>query len=214
MSVGDAAIEVYQVFVGWAGQWYHASGRSAFQASLHYSPGGLTAANSDAAFAAFAPMRLSESQYWYAKAGLAFDCDLGGGLGWRAAIAGQATDSPLPDTEQLSIGGADAVRGYVADDGTFDTGVIARSELRLARWSSAGDPSTAFVLQPYVFADGGYAMTMHDSVAVGALSAGVGFDFALGTNLAGTVNAAHVLRDAPASSAGDWGVDFKVTGRY
>ena len=74
----------------------------------------------------------------------------------HADLRGQATASPLVDTEQFSLGGQDTVRGYLESAVTGDNALGGTFELRspsLLGWLPKGNEGRLFA-----FIDGGYAM--------------------------------------------------------
>ena len=114
------------------GRYQAALERSAHRTSLLgeviYSPGDLTDANRDEAFAGIRAGAVSEYTYLRGQVRHVRRLPAQASLVWRAG--GQWTDAPLLPSEQLSLGGHDRVRGYQERDGLGDKGYWGSLELR------------------------------------------------------------------------------------
>lgn len=211
LVIDQAAAEVYQAAVGWSDTW-----SGVFPGSLTItgrgSPGGLSAANSDAAFAAYSQGRVTSARYTYASVNGSVRHDLFAGFALSETFIGQAATNPLPDTEQAGLGGLDAVRGYVSDDGSYDHLAVLRSELMLPRLDF-GAGGGAISIAPYTFADLG-AGALFGGTTVKAASAGVGSRIAIGQAFTGEVAVARAFIAGPATPANAWASYVKVLGRY
>lgn len=212
LPVSDDAIEVYQLYGGWTDSWSDAIGKASAGFSIHVSPGDITADNSDAVFGAYSSGRVTDASYAYLDFDLMRLVKLGEGWTFQSTVNGQVAGQALPDTEQIAIGGASAVRGYTSDDGSFDAGVVARNELRAPaiQLGSAG----AFVLSPFALIDVGYGRDEATADDLTIASAGVGADLSIGNVILANISAAYALTDATVTKAGDWRADVRVTAKY
>src|SRR5262249_155053 len=134
---------------------------------LVLSPGGMTGANTDAAFEQLVPG--AASNYVYDRIGLTRLTLLPHGLSWIARTTGQLSNRNLLDSEQLSLGGQDSVRGYDTDTALGSEGILVSNELRAPAVSLPGQ----IQLQPGVFWDWGYVnqvRTIQDTVNSATLS--------------------------------------------
>ena len=108
-------------------------GTSSLTQTLVYSPGHLTGANTDAAFQPNATQfgRFgATADYVYAHTEIDRVTRLPFGALWTLRLIGQVSSKPLLDTEQLSVGGPDLLRGYEPNSINGDEGVIVSNEIR------------------------------------------------------------------------------------
>lgn len=206
--IAETAAEIAQVFAGWSNTIADDGGHTALGVELHLSPGGLTSDNSDVAFSDYSATRVDSARYGYLDLELArrthlpFDLSLDNELSVRLATG------PLIGTEQMSLGGNAAVRGYLPDDGAFDAGAVLRNTLRLPplRWHGA--------VTPFVLADFGMGGDLSNGDATLFASIGAGAEFSLAGQFDGTLSAAMALTDREATKAGDVNVSVQIGGRY
>lgn len=92
------------------------------------SPGGLSALNTDAAFAAQQPG--ARAEYAYARLTLDRVTVLPFHMAWHAAVTAQLSTGNLLPSEQLTFGGVQSIRGFVEQGTTRDEGVVWQNELR------------------------------------------------------------------------------------
>lgn len=212
VSAEKFPIEVYQLFFGWEHLWQVGNTANSFDITVHGSPGGLTEGNSDAAFTAYSS-RLTDSRYAYARANYSALTRLPAGFGLGIATTGQISTGPLPETEAIAVGGMNTVRGYVMEDGNYDSAAIVRNELLLPALEQSVVESLPVSVRGFVFLDAGYGYN-YNAPSATMVSAGVGIDVNVAKNFSATVSVANALTDAPVTKQGDWGVDVRVTGRY
>jgi hemolysin activation/secretion protein len=155
---------------------------------LHISPGGLNANNTDQAMSTFTRGRVSNSDYQYLNVHLTQLSRLPKSWSVRNELIMQLSSNALPNTEQAGIGGEGLVRGYLLDDGAYDSIFVSRNELHLPTFNMFGDNS---LLMPYLFVDGGYGRNHHNAGSQHALSAGIGMDYQLGSTLSASASVAH-----------------------
>jgi hemolysin activation/secretion protein len=137
--------------------------------------------------AAFRDVRAdAESGYAIGLAGLSRLQRLPGDWSLVVRADGQWSDAALLPSEQVGLGGFDAVRGYREREFLVDSGLVASAELRTPVWGwMAPQPLRAGAgsgLQALAFADYGRGETegLRD---VEVSSAGAGLRYQLGRNL-------------------------------
>lgn len=198
--------DVIQAQLGWNGAWNAGSaGRMTFDFSGRYSPGGLGDGNGDGDFVRFTQGRVRESRYAYGRLLFGRTQRLPRGFAVVQRAAAQLALDPLPDTEQLSLGGTGGVRGYSVDDGGYDAGVVLQNELRapeLSRWR--------WRLSPYLLLDAAYLKDQFNGRDVTPLSLGLGADLRRSERLAAGAALTYAATDAPSTSAGDWRLDLRM----
>jgi hemolysin activation/secretion protein len=212
VNVLETAEEVYQVYLGWSGVFTDARGRTSIDLTLHDSPGGLSPLNTGAGFNTFSDGRVTSAAYAYVNLQASRTTRLPKGWTLTDEIIAQYSGSPLPDTEELGVGGQDLVRGYTLDDGAYDTAIVSRNELR----------SPAFAVLPrawrrpdqlstFAFIDGasGSENLVHKSAR--PISTGLGADYLLGSHLYLNLTGAYALEDSLFTKAGNLMLETKAT---
>jgi hemolysin activation/secretion protein len=215
VDVLSGAVEVCQLYLGWSYAGSDPLGRTLVNATLHISPGRVDARNSGADLATFTKGRVTDADYQYLTLEISRTLRLPAGWSASSSLLAQYADRPLPDTEQLGVGGFDLVRGYTLDDGAFDSALVLRNELRApALQAFAGRPLLASALQPYAFVDAGYGQDRRFGKIARPLSTGLGADLALGSYATLSASAAYAVNDAAFTKGGDAFVQVKATARY
>jgi hemolysin activation/secretion protein len=212
VDVLDNAEEVYQLYLGWSGVFTDAQGTTSVDLTLHDSPGGLSPQNTGAGFSTFSNVRITSADYAYANLQASRTTRLPKGWIVSNEIIAQYSRSPLPDTEQLGVGGQDLVRGYTLDDGAYDTAVVLRNELRPPAFAVL--PSAWRVpdqLSPFAFVDAGTGSEQLIHKSAHPASTGLGADDRLGRNLAISLTGAYALEDSLFTKAGDLMLETKAT---
>lgn len=95
---------------------------------------------------------LARPDYFYVRGDGTVTAHLPAGFRFTVRIAGQWTAEPLLSYEQLAVGGADGVRGYLAAEELGDTGVKGTVQLQTPTWSW-GRPQ---LLNAFVYYDDGH----------------------------------------------------------
>jgi hemolysin activation/secretion protein len=108
-------------------------GQTQFTGALFASPGNLTAGNRQAAFTADAPG--ARPRYLYGNAALTRVTFLPAGFSLTTRALGQAASGNLLYSEQLGLGGAGSVRGYVTDAALGSDGILLSQEIRAPAFS-------------------------------------------------------------------------------
>ena len=178
-TISHNAVDVDQFPVGYAANLVDAAGSTGFNATLYLSPGGLSAHNHDSAYAPGpeqAGRTGATANYVYFRVQLDRLTRLPGGAAWAVRAIGQVANRNLLDTEQVSVGGADLLRGYNPSEVSGDEGIVVSNELRAPPFHVAAGGGDA--AQIYGFWD--YAsLRAHESVA-GAVNGMHGSSVGLG----------------------------------
>ena len=202
-QVGHAVV-VEQALVGWSDAWSSLAATQTLSVTAHISPGGLGIRNTNADVGAFSSERVVHADYAYADIDYRGDFRIAGEWRYVLALSGQVADHALVDTEQMAVGGSGGVRGYVYDDGAFDTGIIARNELRAPAEVLNTGPIGGLLL-PYAYFDAGYAGDRGDQgpdTYQYASGAGLGADWRLGPHFTGGLSGGWALNRAIYTPAG------------
>jgi hemolysin activation/secretion protein len=113
----------------------------AWSASLHASPGGVTAENDDEAFAR---ARFgAQATYVYGRFEGQYSRALPAGFSLSTTASLQLASGPLLGTEQLNGAGSGGVRGYRESSAFSDEGVVVNTELHLPAFSPFKDRGQA-----------------------------------------------------------------------
>jgi hemolysin activation/secretion protein len=110
-------------------------GQTQFTDAFFASPGNLTAGNTATAFAANAPG--AKPRYIYDNVALTRVTFLPTGFSLTARAQAQAASTNLLYSEQLGLGGAGTVRGYITDTALGSDGILVSQELRAPAFSLA-----------------------------------------------------------------------------
>ncbi len=151
------------------------------------------------------------------RAGVVRQQDLPYGMQAWASVQGQLTNEPLVSSEQIALGGADSVRGYLEAETLGDYGLTLQTELR--------SPSIAEILgRPvqswkfHLFADAGVVNDRQSLIGTrssyGLSSVGVGTRINLWGYLNGSVQDAETLDTGVNTKAGTNRVLFRVYGDF
>lgn len=127
IPVFDNRTDILQFVIGYNGGLQDAYGRTDFNASLTYSPGGLTNNNSDSRFAA--SRALAKARYNYVSLTADRLTNLPQRWTWTINARAQFAKRNLLGSEQLAAGGTNGVRGYVEGAYYADRGLILRNEI-------------------------------------------------------------------------------------
>lgn len=227
-EVANGSAGVFNVVVGWSGSRQNPDGTStALDLRLLSNPGGVIPGNTAATWSSYSNGRVDSVHYTYLYGTLSQTTPLGAlpaladvpvvsRLSLNTTLVGQIAGRALPDTEQFTLGGFYATRGYTLDDGSADTGFVLRNDLRfpafspLALLDAAETVGMGDRLQPYAFLDVSHGHTYNlsqlqrqaqkpDLTLVGA---GAGVDYALGRNIQASALAGVALTDGPETERG------------
>jgi hemolysin activation/secretion protein len=201
IDVNDVAIYTYQAF---AGLHYGDSDKpdaSAFDVSLHVSPGWIGGGASQGSVpGTYAYVDVS----YKGQVSLPLDVTL------ATEIIGQYSPFPLPSADQQALGDDTLVRGYGKGEGSYDTQLVARNELR----APALGVGTGVRWVPYLFADAGYGRESDTGDQNLLASAGLGFDVEIANMMRLKLEAANALKPGKATEAGAWSAHVQATASF
>ena len=204
--------DVFQVYLGYSAQESDALGRGSLDLTVHISPGGVSADNTDAAFALSSQGRSRSAEYAYVSGDLSRYTPLPKAFGYSASLIGQYAPNPLPLTEQIGLGGPSLVRGYTLDDGVFDSGLVARNELRTPTLGVLANlrKGLADQLSPFAFVDAGYGKNEYTHADSTPIGAGLGADYQLGQHLSANLTTAWALKHEGLTRSGQFRLESRV----
>jgi hemolysin activation/secretion protein len=161
-SIFESASDIFQFRLSYLARQSDPTGATTLQASVYYSPGGVTDDNSDAAFQQ--GRASAEAEYFYGRATLQRMQNLPWKLSAIATVSGQLSSTNLLASEQFSLGGGTSVRGYEESIANGDQGWLASVEvysppLPVLRRLRAEAPEDELKL--LVFFDAGGVANMH-----------------------------------------------------
>lgn len=236
-NIGGASADLFELIAGWSVSRPDSLGLTSLDVRLIGNPGGVLGGNSTARWSVYSAGRITDVTYVYGTGELNRVTRLPEGFSWVSNLFGTAAGQPLPDTEQLSLGGLYATRGYSLDDATVDTGVVWRNELRTPTFpllsalnggggqgaeagKTAALPSDQ--VSPFAFFDVSWGRAYGYEGLLGTVpktdyglaGIGVGVDYALSTNLTATLIAGVALTDAIYTQAGDVTVQARIYASY
>ena len=210
--VQNGVTDVFQVYAGYSAQENDALGRSSLDLTVHISPGGVGAANTDAAFALASQGRSRSAEYAYVSGDLSRYTLLPRAFGYSASLIGQYAPNPLPLTEQIGLGGPSLVRGYTLDDGVFDSGLVARNELRTPTLAVLANlrRGLADQLSPFAFVDAGYGKNEYTHADSSPIGAGFGADYQFGQHLSANLTTAWALKHEGLTRSGQFRLESRM----
>ena len=210
--VQNGVTDVFQVYAGYSAQENDALGRSSLDLTVHISPGGVGAANTDAAFALASQGRSRSAEYAYVSGDLSRYTLLPRAFGYSASLIGQYAPNPLPLTEQIGLGGPSLVRGYTLDDGVFDSGLVARNELRTPTLAVLANlrRGLADQLSPFAFVDAGYGKNEYTHADSTPIGAGFGTDYQFGQHLSANLTTAWALKHEGLTRSGQFRLESRM----
>jgi hemolysin activation/secretion protein len=135
-----------------------------------------------------------------------------------ASLTGQITNNPLVSSEQIAMGGADSVRGYLEAETLGDLGAYLQTEVRSPSISKyVGGPVDSWRF--HLFSDMGVvnleqALAQDQRSSYGLSSAGIGSRVNLWGYLNGVVQDAQTFNNGPNTKAGTNRVLFRVYGEF
>lgn len=185
--------EIYQFQIGYEADWRDSLGLTQLDFALVTSPGNWNSQNSDAAFST---ARLgADSTYTYLNFGINRSIDLPGRFQLYAEVDAQASSANLLPSEQLSLSGPWAVRGFRPSEIRSDSGVISRFELRAPALSvvKRGDLWQAFGFTDFAWGENDEPIFNERSIGLG--SAGLGLRANIRKNLSTDLNYAWQIRE-------------------
>ncbi|WP_341991148.1 ShlB/FhaC/HecB family hemolysin secretion/activation protein [Azorhizobium sp. AG788] len=225
VDIGGATADLFEMSAGWSVARGDAYGTTSLDVKLVVNPGGVIGGNNAARWSAYSGGRVTDVQYVYGLADLNRVTRLPAGFNWVSDLSVLAAGQPLPDTEQMSLGGLYATRGYTLDDATADTGLVWRNELRtptFALLSTLGVKGISDQVSPYGFFDLGWGRSYGYEGLLGTVprndsslaGVGLGVDYTLNRNVTATLVGGFALTDATYTKAGDFNLQARVYVSY
>lgn len=210
--VAEGSADVAQLVVGWNGRWSDNLGTNTLDIRLKSNPGGILSGNNSGAWSAFTNGRVTDVQTNLVTLEYGRVTPLPKGFALKSEATVLASSKPLPDTERISLGGINAVRGYVTEDGVVDQALVLRNSLYVAMPSMPSwMPGT---LAPFLLADVGWGRELFSKRDTTLSSVGAGLDFAAGANFNSKLLAARAMSDGQYSRAGSWRVSVQASMSY
>jgi hemolysin activation/secretion protein len=184
-----------------------------------FSPGGLTAYNTNAAYIAASGNAGASASYAYLQGTLNNTTQLPLDFHFELNMAGQVASGSLPALEQLGIGGVDTVRGYETNERAGDHGFYVQSELHLPQFSlleQFSSPGSGIQDREdvYAFADFGMVYDIATGTTSSLLGAGLGIDVAINDYVNATLAWGHAFLAGSTTVAGSDRVHVSITGSY
>ena len=214
VSVVKTPVVVMQGLAGWSVGGYAFGGTETFSTTLRYSPGGQGGRNSDDAFASFTRGRVLSSSYVYGQANWSGDFPVCRGWRYTPQVSVQISDHALLNTEQMAIGGLQAVRSYGYDDQSYDSAIISRNQVRAPPINGPRLAALPSSFSPFVFLDAGYGWNHENSGIARVAGTGFGTDLQIGKYISAGATAAFALTNASFTHEGHFKVLGHVTFNY
>lgn len=157
---------------------------------------------------------LARPNYFYLRGSAQYEHAAWWNTRWYVRAAGQYAIEPLISNEQLSIGGAESVRGYLESETLGDLGVSASLEWRapaLLRWLPFVSPES----YAFAFVDGGVVAVVDalpdQATRVELSSVGLGLRIAAFDGLQAALDGAYTLQDSDRTDAHDTRLHFQLS---
>lgn len=210
IAIGSANAELFQFGIRMAKSFTDDLGSTRLDLHVKANPGGIVSDNSDSAWNSYSNGAVTDISYAYLGGSLSRQTDLGHDFQLNSDLLFQLAGQALPDTERLSLGGLDGVRGYDLDDAVADSGAIIRNELRAPVISPTGQDR----LSPFAFLDLGFGRDKAADEGLSLASTGAGIDYDIANNFSLHMTAAIALVDEGGREAGDMDFKIRLSARY
>jgi len=198
IPLGASNIEIYQLNAGLSSNAQWKTHRFGYGLKAVFSPGGIGANNTDAAFQAFSANTRMKSRYGYLQAWGNAAIDLPGDWRFDVTGRGQLASGVLPETERFDIGGTGSVRGYSTGEASGDHGLAIQTELHLPLMD-LGQVS----IDLFGFTDHGRVFDRNTSRWTEMTSIGLGAGLKLADRLSLQASWGHTLEAGPVSRKHD-----------
>jgi hemolysin activation/secretion protein len=212
-----APITFYPLTSTYSASWTADKSQTDLSIGLEF---GLSAFGSD--YAAFFNKAANAAPgYSIARASVSRQQDLPYGMQAYASVTGQLSNDSLVSSEQLPMGGADSIRGYLEAETIGDTGAYLQSELRspdLKKYINKYLGGSLRSLRFHTFYDGGVVSVNYAAEGThsqyGLQSAGIGARVNLWGYLNGVLQDATTLNRGPDTPPGTNRVLFRLYGEF
>ena len=151
-TVSDTTTEIYQAVFGYSAEKWSSLGRTRFDATAYYAPGGISSHNDKAVFEKVRAG--AEANYGYLTLGLDHRADFAGDWRLLTSIHGQLSSTNLLSSEKMILGGVGSVRGFEPNIGSADQGILANVTLYSPGISILGTVAYPDLLAPVYNGDG------------------------------------------------------------
>jgi len=210
IQISHAPITYFPIALGYAGTLTRTSGTLGFDLTGTFAFRGLGSSE-----IAFDNKRYQATGgFAYLHGGINYLWNLPQGAQLYSSVEGQISSDPLISNEQMAIGGASSVRGYLVSEAIGDNGFVGSIELR--------SPSFAKLtgklfddLRVITFIDGGklwlIAPLPEQTASYGLVSVGAGLRMKLLGHLTGNLDLGMPLTDGVTTKAGGTRVHFRIT---
>lgn len=209
--VVNLSADAWQGLIGWSKGWQGNGTQGAATVNFHGSPGGISSRSSAERLAALTNGRVTSDRYGYVTFDLSGATRLPHGFSLSGQLSAQYADTVLPLSAQIGLGGDGLVRGYTPDDGSFDAGIVSRTELRLPVVPVQRVRGPRDQLSSFIFLDTGYGRDRALKINSTLASAGVGVDYSSGPHLSAGLSSAWALKNGQRTDRGDWRVQARTT---
>lgn len=220
ISTASTGIDIAQLVLGVRGDFetpfgIARKGKARFDVRFVGSPGNLYARNSNAAFNAASSGRSVSSSYMYLYGSLKHDMPLPSRMFLSNSLSFQIADRALPSLEQFSLGGENTVRGYFSNEVSGDHGIALQNTFYLPSFDLGGSAGKSDgQLQPFLFADIGWAKDIAAGTSNTLASVGAGVNVSFARNLSASLSFSHILMDGTKSMQNDHRLFARVTAKY
>lgn len=225
-AVDDSELETFTIAGGARGTQRDGYGATAFDIGGAYSPGDVSADNSDRDFVEGTGDPGAKPTYFIARGSVTRQTVVKPIHAiWTTQAKAQVASDTLPGLEQFSLGGASTVRGYNPLEVGGDTAVALQNELAFTLGSLVsvidGEISRSGRFrrsiadaQLFTFFDFGYSNDIFASRETELYSTGVGYEFNFGDAVYAGGSIGWALREGPETNDGDYRGAFNVTVKY
>jgi hemolysin activation/secretion protein len=213
-AIAAGGVNIYQIVGGWSRDWTDRFGHAALDVSIHGAPGGLDRLNSAANLADFTSGRAASATYVYLDLSYDRTTPIARGFSLVTQLVGQYAPRPLPDSDEMGLGGQGAVRGYFLGAGAFDDALTLRDELHAPAVAIVQSGPAASQIGPFAFVDFGYGRNDATRKGLDFAAIGLGADLQVTRRLAANLSLSYPLDTAPYTPAGAWRLEASVTLSY
>ncbi|HEY5072887.1 MAG TPA: ShlB/FhaC/HecB family hemolysin secretion/activation protein [Caulobacteraceae bacterium] len=214
VDVLEGGVNIYQILGGWSESWNDRFGHSTLDLAIHVAPGGVDRLNSDANFSDFTSGRVGGAGYAYLDIDYGRLTTLPRGLSLATQLTAQYAGRPIPDSEQLGLGGQGLVRGYFLDVGAFDDAVILRDELHAPALAVVKSAAAPVAVAPFAFLDLGWGRNEAAGQNVRLASVGLGADLQVTRRIAADLSLSYPLARVRETHVGDWRLEARLAVSY
>lgn len=203
-------ITYFPISLGYAGSWTTEQGTLGFDLTGTFAFRGLGSNTSEFDYKRYR----ATGGFAYLHGGLNYLYDLPHGAQLYSSLEGQLASEPLISNEQISIGGAGSIRGYLQSEAIGDKGFMSSVELRSPSLSSLLGRNID-ELRVLAFVDAGRVWILNplpeQVSSYGLISVGGGVRLKLFGHFTGNLDIGFPLKDNGATKSGDTRIHFSVS---